>query len=37
VPHNPAAAGYAARQVSLRDGRVVDDVRGAPRARGARS
>jgi putative ABC transport system ATP-binding protein len=37
VTHNPAAAGYAARQVSLRDGRVVDDVRGAPRARGARS
>jgi len=37
VTHNPAAAAHAARQVTLRDGRVAADIRGATRARGARS
>jgi ABC-type lipoprotein export system ATPase subunit len=36
VTHNPAAAAHAGRRVTLRDGRIAGDDRGAPRAREAR-
>ena len=37
VTHNPTAAAHAERRVTLRDGRIASDVRGAASARGARS